>query len=113
MGGAVGGGGVFGLHEDEGHAGFGPISFEESGEGAVVAAEEWVGEEGTFEVVEDGTERRGPCRRGNGFTMEFFDEDSQGPDTEFEMWDETGVEVEKSNKRVEGCAVGGKRPIAD
>ena len=43
MGGAVGGGGVFGLHEDEGHAGFGPISFEEGGEGAVVAAEEWVG----------------------------------------------------------------------
>ena len=79
MGGTVSGGGVFRLHKDERHAGLGPVGFEEGGEGAVVAAEEWVREEGTFEVVEDGGERRGPCRRGNGFTMEFFDEDSQGP----------------------------------
>ena len=45
--------------------------------------------------------------------MEFFDEDSQRSDTKFEVWDETGVEVEKADERMEGCAVGGKRPIAD
>ena len=69
--------------------------------------------EGTFEVVEDGTERRGPCRRGDGFAMECFDEDSQRSDTKFEVWNEAGVEVEKADERMEGCAVGGKRPIAD
>ena len=45
--------------------------------------------------------------------MEFFDEDSQRSDTKFEVWDETGVEVEKADERMEGCAVGGTRPIAD
>lgn len=39
----VGGGvGIFRLHEDEGHACFGPVGFEESREGAVTAAEEGV-----------------------------------------------------------------------
>lgn len=42
--GGNGGGAVFGLHEDEGHAGFGPVGFDEGGEGAIVSSEEWVGQ---------------------------------------------------------------------
>ena len=44
--------GVFGLHEDEGHGGFGPVGFDEEGKGAIVAAKERVGEELGLEVVE-------------------------------------------------------------
>ena len=45
--------------------------------------------------------------------MEFFDEDPQRSDAKFEVWNETGLKVEEADERMEGCAMGGKRPIAD
>ena len=62
--------GVLGLHEDEGHAVLGPVSFEEGGEGAVIAFEEGVGKEGGFQIVEGGSEGGCPFLQGDGFAVE-------------------------------------------
>ena len=89
-----GGGGVFGLHKDERHGGLGPVGFDECGKGAVVTAEQGVGGEGLFEVVEEGCEGGRPGVGGNWFPMEAAHKEAEGADTGFEVGNKAGVEVE-------------------
>ena len=48
--------GILRLHEDEGLAVLGPVGFEEGWEGAVVAFEEKIREEGSLQIVKGGPE---------------------------------------------------------
>ena len=105
--------GVLRLHEDEGHAVLGPVGFEKGGEGGVVAFEEGVGEEGGFEVFKGGSEGGCPFFCGNGFTVEPADQEAEWARSDFKVWDEAGVEVEETNKGVEGGAMGGEGPVSD
>ena len=88
------GGGVFGLHEDERHAGLGPICFDKRGKGAVVTTEERVGEEILFEGIEERPKVRCPGVIGNGFAVILLDKRAKWADADFKVWDETGVEIE-------------------
>ena len=105
--------GVFRLHEDEGHAILGPIGFEEGGKGAVIPPEEWVGEEGGFEVIKGCSEGWGPFVRRDGFAVELADHEPEWPYPDLKVGDEPGIEVEEANKGVEGGAVDGEGPVPD
>eukprot|EP00977_Amphora_coffeiformis_P023857 scaffold14614_cov115-Amphora_coffeaeformis.AAC.1 len=99
--------------EDEGHAGLGPVGFEEGGERAIITAEERIQQEGGFEGVESLQEVGGPGQKGNRFAMIGADEGAEGSDTGFEVGDEAGVEVEEADEGMEGLAAGGYGPVAD
>ena len=71
---------MFGLHEDEGHAGLGPIGFDEGREGTVVTPKERIGGEGIFEVVEGGVEGWCPFNGGNRFSVEVANKVSERTD---------------------------------
>eukprot|EP00977_Amphora_coffeiformis_P014203 scaffold3931_cov172-Amphora_coffeaeformis.AAC.4 len=96
-----------------GHAGLGPVGFEEGGERAIVTAEERIQQEGGLEGVEGLQEVGSPGQKGNGFAMVGVDEGAEGSNAGFEVGDEAGVEVEEANERMEGLAAGRYRPIAD
>ena len=113
LGGDAGGGGIFRLHEDERHGVFGPIGFDEEWEGAVVAAEEGVGEESGFQVVKNGSEWGRPQVVWNGLAVELTGEVAEGSDANFEVSNEFAVEVEEAYKGLERLAGGWERPIAD
>ena len=93
-GGCFGCVGVFWLHEDERHGGFGPVCFDEEGKGAVTPAQEWVGEELGFEAVEEGVEGGCPSVGGNRLAMKLLGEETEWADAGFEVRNEASAEVE-------------------
>ena len=111
--GGLGGFSVFWLHEDEGHAVLAPVGFEEEGEGAVVAFEEWVGQEGCLEVIKGGLEGGGPLFVRDGFAVELADHVPEWSGADLKVGDEPGIKVEEANKGVEGGAMVGEGPVPD
>ena len=60
---------VGGLHEDEGHASAGPVSFQEDGEFRREASKAGISDDGLFQIEESRREVGGPGRGRNGLAM--------------------------------------------
>jgi len=90
---------VGGLHEDEGHASAGPVSFQEDGEFRREAGEAGVGDNGLFQVEEARREVGGPGRGRNGLAMMAACKCAKGGCTKVVLRNVTGVEACKTKKR--------------